>query len=177
MGYLQLLQEHDYLCCLGVFVCQMVGCKHVCNAVLSSGNRKKDSVPKPRGSGFCFTHKCPLTHMLCCVKCTLIRTISSTEIKQHGSHQHPRPHEIKVSKKAVQRLQDILNVNSEAKPLQVMLGTPTRESARSIHPSLSLGNLSRLSYMMTQIKSSSRSLDLEGILSKHVENGPRKHIT
>jgi len=162
-------KNRTYLRCLGVYICPMDGCKHICNAVLSNGNRKKDSVPKPRGSGFCFTHKCPLTHVLCGVECTLIRTSSSTEVKQNGSHRHPRPHEIKVSKKAVKRLQDIVRVNSEAKPIQVMLGTPTRESARSIHPSL--GNLSRLSYMMNKFKSSSRSLDLEGILSIQQELG------
>ena len=54
-----------YLRCLGVFICPMDGCKHVSNAVLSNGKRQKDSIPKPRGSGLCFTHKCPLTHMSC----------------------------------------------------------------------------------------------------------------
>ena len=158
-----------YLRCLGVFICPMEACKHISNAVLSNGERKKDSIPKPRGSQFCFTHKCPLTHISCDVYCTLIRTSSSTEIKQHGSHRHPRPHELKASKKAVKRLQDIVGVNSEAKPIQVMMGTPTREPARSIHPSL--GNLNRLSYMMSKLKSSSRSIDLEGILSMQQEIG------
>ena len=158
-----------YLRCLGVFICPMEACKHISNAVLSNGERKKDSIPKPRGSQFCFTHKCPLTHISCDVYCTLIRTSSSTEIKQHGSHRHPRPHELKASKKAVKRLQDIVGVNSEAKPVQVMMGTPTREPARSIHPSL--GNLNRLSYMMSKLKSSSRSIDLEGILSMQQEIG------
>ena len=139
------------------------------NAVLSYGERKKDSVPKPRGSQFCFTHKCPLTHISCNVHCTLIRTSSSTEIKQYGSHRHPRPHELKASKKAVERLQDIVKVNGEAKAVQVMMGTPTREPARSIHPSL--GNLNRLSYMMSKLKSSSRSIDLEGILSMQQKMG------
>jgi hypothetical protein len=158
-----------YLCCLGVFICPMDGCKHVSNAVLSNDKRRKDSIPKPCGSGLCFTHKCPLTHMSCDVNCTLIWTLSSIEIKQHGSHRHPRPHAIKASKKAVQRLQDIVNVNSEVTPLQVMLGTPTREPARSIHPSL--GTLSRLSYMMSKFKSSSKSIGLKGILSMQVEMG------
>ena len=151
-------KNKTFLRCLGIFICPLDGCKHVSNAVLSNGNRKKNSLPKPRENGFCFTHKCPLTHMYC-----LIRSSSSTEINQNGSHCHRRPHKIKASKKAVQRLQDIVKVNSEAKPLQVMLGTPTREPARSIHPSL--GNLSRLSYMMSKLKSSSRSIDLEGIYS------------
>ena len=81
--------NRTYLRCLGVYICPMDGCKHISNAVLSNGNRKKDSVPKPRGSGFCFTHKCPLTHVLCGIECTLIRTSSSTEVKQNGSHRHP----------------------------------------------------------------------------------------
>ena len=76
---------------------------------------------------------------------------------------------MKASKKAVQRLQDIVKVNSEAKPLQVMMGTPTREPARSIHPSL--GNLGRLLYMMTKFKSASRSIDLNGILSMQHKMG------
>ena len=101
-----------YLRCLGVFICPMEACKHISNAVLSNGERKKDSVPKPRGSPFCFTYKCPLTHTSCDVYCTLIRTSSSTEIKQHGSHRHPRPHELKASKKAVKCLQDIVGVNA-----------------------------------------------------------------
>jgi len=133
------------------------------------GIEKKISVPKPCGSGFCFTHKCILTHMSSVVECTLIQTLSSTEIKQNGSHCHPRPHKIKASKKAVQRLQDIVKVNSEAKPFQVMLGTPTREPAWSIHPSP--GNLSRLSYIMSKLKSSSRSIDLKGILAMQHEMG------
>ena len=58
-------KNSTYLCCLGVFICPMDGCKHVSNAVLSNDKRQKDSIPKPRGSGLCFTHKCPLTHMSC----------------------------------------------------------------------------------------------------------------
>jgi hypothetical protein len=147
----------------------MDGCKHISNATLPNRDRKKTSVPKPRGSGICFIHKSQLTHLPCDVECTLIRSSSSTEINQKGSHCHPRPHELKTSKKACQRLQDIVNVNSEAKPLQVMMGTPTRESARSIHPSL--GHLGRLSYFMSKLKSSSRSIDIDGILSMQKEMG------
>jgi hypothetical protein len=54
--------------------------------------------------------------------------------------------------------------------LQVMIGTPTRESARSIHPSL--GHLGRLSYLMSKLKeSSSRSIDIDRILSMQKEMG------
>jgi hypothetical protein len=158
-----------YLRCLGVFICPMDGCKHISNATLPNCDRKKTSIPKPRGSGICFIHKAQLTHVPCDVECTLIRSSSSTEINQKGSHCHPRPHELKASKKACQRLQDIVNVNSEAKPLQVMMGTPTRESARSIHPSL--GHLGRLSYLMKKLKYSSRSIDIDGILSMQKEMG------
>jgi hypothetical protein len=54
----------------------------------------------------------------------------------------------KASKKAVQCLHNVIKVNSAAKPLQIMLGTPTREPAHIIHPSL--GNLDRLSKFNTQ---------------------------
>jgi len=51
-----------------------------------------------------------------------------------------------------------------------MLGTPTREAARSIHPSL--GNMNRLKHYMSKMKSSNRrSIDLDGILSMEQEMG------
>jgi hypothetical protein len=54
-------------------------------------------------------------------------------------------------------------MNSEAKPLQILLGTPTREPAQMIHPSL--GNLDRLLYLMSRFKSCTKTTSLEDLLS------------
>ena len=144
----------QYLHCLGVFICPRDGCKHVSNVILPNKEREKNCVPKPLGSGLCFKHKCPLTHIFCNVQCVLLRTLTATEINQKGSHCHPCPHKRKPSKKAVKCLQETVMVSSEAKPQHIMLGTPTREAARSIHHLL--GNMVRLTYMVSKLKSSFR---------------------
>ncbi len=73
----------------------------------------------------------------------------------------PSPREESI-KEAVQRLHNIVKVNSEAKPLQILLGTPTREPARRIHPSL--GNSDQLAYLMSRFKSCTKATSLEDLL-------------
>ena len=100
------------------------------------------------------------THISCKAMCTIICSHSSVTIKHAGQHKHGRPHE-KVSKEAVARLEDMVHNNSEAKPIQILLGLPTRKPACSIHPALN--NLDRLSYYMRQSKSKVPTLKLQDL--------------
>jgi hypothetical protein len=119
-------------------------------------------VPLALGSGLHSIHKCSHNHVPCNVECILKWTSTSTGIKQMGGHSHLPPHKRKASKNAVQCLHYIIKVNSEAKPPQIMLGTPTRESAHIFHPLW--GNLDRLAYFMSKFNSSTKSTSLEELL-------------
>jgi hypothetical protein len=103
-------------------------------------------------------HVQPLIHLACKVMCRLVWTLNETQVIQTGRHRHPRPHELKASNVAKERLRQMVLVNSEAKPLQIKLGTPSRPPARSIHPSF--GNLDRLAYLMKTFKQITSISDL-----------------
>ena len=147
--------------CLGIYKCPSAGCKFVQNAVAPRKNRVKYAKPtKAFGSDKCLIHGLVLVHISCKATCTIICSHSSVTIKHAGQHKHDRPHE-KVSKEAVARLEDMVHNNSEAKPIQILLGSPTRKPARSIHPALN--NLDRLSYYMRQSKSKVPTLKLQDL--------------
>ena len=150
--------DTTYLKCLGIFRCREKGCEFICNAGVSNKERKKDHVPKCDVMCKNKKHVQPLIHLACKVMCRLVRTLNETQVIQTGRHRHPRPHELKASNVAKERLRQMVLVNSEAKPLQIKLGTPSRPPARSIHPSF--GNLDRLAYLMKTFKQITSISDL-----------------
>ena len=143
-----------YQCCLGIYKCPQPGCKFVSNAVAPRKNRAKGAQPRKSygmfGSGQCVLHSVTLIHVPCTATCTIICSKTSVTVKHFGLHKHDHPHE-RVSKKAVARLDEIVRMNDDAKPMQILQGTPTRDPARALHPALN--NLDRISYFMRQAKS------------------------
>ena len=81
-------------------------------------------------------------------------------MKHYGLHKHAHPHE-RVSKNAVARLDNILHMNHDAKPLQIVQGTPTRDPARLLHPALN--NLDRVSHLMRRSKSKTTQPKLQDL--------------
>ena len=74
---------------------------------------------------------------------------SSATIHHKGKHKHARPSE-KVSKESLARLENMVKINMNAKPIQILQGMPTREAAAENHPGLN--NLDRLAYYMKNFK-------------------------
>ena len=141
----------EYQCCMGIYKCPREGCKFVQNAVVAPRKGRVNGA-KPanaKGSGVCTDHKLQLEHVPCSATCTVYRNNSSVTIHHYGIHKHARPSE-KVSKEALARLENIMNINNNAKPVQILQGTSTREAASNIHPGLN--NLDRLSYYMKELK-------------------------
>ena len=87
----------------------------------------------------------------------MFRCSSSVPIHHKGKHEHARPSE-KVSKESLARLENMVKINNNAKPIQILQGTPTREAAAEIHPGLN--NLDRLAYYMKNLKKKQYQLQL-----------------
>jgi len=163
-----------YLTCVGMYECSVEGCMYKVNPVLPR-KRRKSAVPDPprTNKGKCLVHKdTSLVHVPCDAGATIVREKDNpqkTSVNHYGTHKHQRPHE-KVSKKAKARLADIVAINSEATPSQILQGTPTREPSRDLHPSLN--NLNRLTYEINKIKSgSSDEKTLKELVSWEKEQG------
>jgi hypothetical protein len=150
-----------YQYCLGICKCPQPQCKFVRNPVAPRKKRVNGANPvKVFGSDKCLLHDALLLHVPCKATCTLICSNSSVTVRHSGKHKHDCPHE-KVSKQAVARLDDIIHINTNAKPIQILQGTPTRGAARSIHPALN--NLDRLSYYMRGSKMKITTLKLQNL--------------
>ena len=134
-----------YQSCLGIYKCPTTGCKFICSAV------------KPRQNIF---NGAKPTTAFGSDKCLLHGVLFDVTIRYSGRHKHDCPHET-VSKQAVARLEDMLQFNSNAKPIQILQGSPTRKPARSIHPALN--NLDRLNYYMRQSKSKVPTLKVQDL--------------
>jgi hypothetical protein len=148
----------DYQCCMGIYKCPREGCNFVQNAVAPRKGKAKGAKPtNAKGTGVCTDHKLQLEHVPCSATCTVYCNTSSATIHHYGKHKHARPSE-KVSKEALARLENIMNINNNAKPVQILQGTSTREPASNIHPGLN--NLDRLTYYMKEIKSKKKQLQL-----------------
>ena len=89
--YVQSPQKHNIFLLSRCFTCPHKGCIFVSNSIILNCDREKNCIPKPKGNGLCFTHKCSLGHVPGEVECTLIWMSTSTEINQIGSHFHPWP--------------------------------------------------------------------------------------
>lgn len=145
-----------YMTCVGMYECPVEGCSYKVNPVIPR-KRRKSAIPDPpkTNNGKCLVHKdTSLVHSPCDAGATIVRkkeNPQTTTVNHYGIHDHQRPHEKKVSKKAKDRLADIVAINSEATPSQILQGTPTREPSRDLHPSLN--NLNRLTYEINKIKS------------------------
>ena len=148
----------EYQCCMGIYKCPREGCNFVQSAVAPRKGRVNGAKPtNAKGTGVCSEHNLQLTHVPCSATCTVFRCSSSVTIHHKGKHEHARPSE-KVSKESLARLENMVKINNNAKPIQILQGTPTREAAAEIHPGLN--NLDRLAYYMKNLKKKQYQLQL-----------------
>jgi len=164
-----------YVTCVGMYKCSEEGCSYKVNPVIPRKRRKK-AIPDPpkTNEGKCLVHKdTSLVHVPCKAGAILVRkkeNPQTTTVNHYGIHEHQRPHEKKVPKRAKARLADIVAINNEATPSQILHGTPTREPSRDLYPSLN--NLNRLTYEINKIKSGrTNKKSLKELVSWEKEQG------
>lgn len=110
-------EKVKYQCCMGIYKCPTEGCNFVQNAVAPRTGKANGAKPThAKGSGMCTKHKLQLEHVPCSATCTVYNNNSSVTIHHYGKHKHARPSE-KVSKEALARLENMMNINNNAKPV------------------------------------------------------------
>lgn len=151
-----------YKKCLGVYVCPYYPSK--CNFC------SRPKVPKGRGLAstplrgivtHCIFHQCPLTHISCDATFVIRERLNSecVEIVHRGNHDHPRTHQIHVTKRGKDLIREHLNREPTATPISLKVGTSGRHNVAKDDPSLI--NIGRLrAHVAKQKKSTHVTADI-----------------
>lgn len=119
-----------YKRCLGVLQCPNCDFIERPKVPRRGGGKSLEHLSTPTK---CSLHNAPLEHISC--DCTLrVRELGNQlEYTHHGFHNHLRPHPIRPTPEARQKLEDIILAAPEARPKSLMVGTSTRPSVSKLH--------------------------------------------
>ena len=141
---------------LGVHVCPAKGCPRVESP--TEGAEKKHASPSSN-MGSCAAHPdLPLRHISCSCLLFLTKQSDCWSVFHQGTHEHSKPPlDTKIDPDSYKQLENIVLISPEITPVQLKVGTSTRDPVSSIHPSFA--NNDKLKYHRGKILKNNTKTD------------------